>query len=278
MEAVDVANLALVALGQTTITTLADSNENARRCNAIYEPVRDDLLERHSWNFSIKRATLTNITKPSIDAWVTDTAYVVDDVAEYLTKHYTCLIAHTSDIFSVDLAAVKWGLTTSWITATQYIVGDQVYNLGISYTCLVDHTSVALFATDLTAVKWVASVRPTYEYDHTYYLPTDLIRPLKFYGDYEYKIEGGYLICDESEVNLKYIASVTDPDDWPPSFVMALAYALADNLSLAVTNSRTIASDVHTVAKEKLLTALATDSQGGGTPEEPLQDEWINAR
>ncbi|QDZ10511.1 hypothetical protein [Devosia ginsengisoli] len=43
-------------------------------------------------------------------AWVTATAYDVDDLVEQDGSTYICLEAHTSDAFSTDLAADKWDL------------------------------------------------------------------------------------------------------------------------------------------------------------------------
>jgi hypothetical protein len=177
----------------------------------------------------------------------------------------------------VDLASGDWSTLTDWVTATQYIEGDIVYHTGVAYACVTNHTS-GTWATDLAAVKWVSAVKAKYEFTYAYRLPTDLLRPLSFYGNYTYKIEGGYLYTNETSVELKYIASITDPDDWSAEFVMALAYAIADMISLAVTSSRTIASDIHAAARERLSLALAVDAQGGGTPDEPEQNEWIGAR
>lgn len=55
---VGVCNSALQKLGAARITSLSDDSKNARACNAAYERVRDALLRRHTWSFSIKRAQL----------------------------------------------------------------------------------------------------------------------------------------------------------------------------------------------------------------------------
>ena len=278
MEAVDVCNLALIALGQQTITALSDENENARRCNKVYEPVRNALMESHPWNFAIKRSTLVNITKPDVDEWIEDTAYAIDDVVEYKDVHYTCLIAHTSTDFATNLSDADWQTTTDWVTATQYIKGDQVYHTGVNYTCIVAHTS-GTWATDLsTNVYWVASIKPEYEYDYVFKMPTDLLRTLLLYGDYEYKVEGGYLYTNENEAQIKYISLVSSPDNWPGSFITALAATLAASLALAITDSRAIAADTAQAAKEAKIYAIQNDAQGGGTPDDIQQDEWLNAR
>ena len=283
MAAVDICNQSLIALGQTTITALTDDNENARRCTSLYETIRNDLLCKHPWNFTIKRSTLVDITKPDVDIWLTDTDYVAvtalvaASVVEFNSVHYTCLIDNTSGGFAADLAAGKWVLTTSWITGTPYAVGNQVYNSGIHYTCVTPHTSAALFTTDLTAVRWVLSVDPEYDYSYAFRIPTDNLRVLSMYGDYEYKIEKDFY-TNETSAQIKYIYEVTDTDLFDPAFVTALVTALAGALALAITNNRNIAADMKGEAKEKKLEALGTDAQGGGTPDEPRCDDWINVR
>lgn len=277
MEDVDICNQALIALGQSTIDTLDDENENARRCDAVHDTIRNDLLVKHPWNFAIKRATLVEITKSDPDLWETETDYEVDDEVEFNGVHYTCLIDNTSTDFAADLAALEWETTTDWVTATSYAVGDKIYHTGVAYTCVTPHTS-GTFATDLTAVKWVLSIDPEYEYTYAFRIPTDNLRVLSMYGDYEHKIEGGYLYTNESSSKIKYIYKVTDPDLYDPAFVTALVTAIASALALAITENRNVTADMKSEAKEKKLEALGTDAQGGGTPDEPRCDEWINAR
>lgn len=52
----------------------------------------------------------TSATPDWKSAWVTATAYVVDDLVREEGSSYICLEAHTSGTFSTDLAAGKWEL------------------------------------------------------------------------------------------------------------------------------------------------------------------------
>ena len=65
----------------------------------------------------------------------------------------------TQDSFSTVVAALfaTAGSTIrgAWVTATAYALKDVVTDGGVTYLCAVAHTS-GTFATDLTAVKWVA--------------------------------------------------------------------------------------------------------------------------
>lgn len=51
-------------------------------------------------------------------AWVTATAYAVDDFVGVGSSSYICIVAHTSGTFATDLAAGKWQLLTSTPTAS----------------------------------------------------------------------------------------------------------------------------------------------------------------
>lgn len=277
MAAVDVCNRALTKLGQDLIDALTDENENARKCNLVYEPARDELLEKNPWGFAKRKVALVNVTKPAIDIWVTATAYAVDDVVEYNSLHYTCLVAHTSDVFTVNLASADWELTTDWATTTSYALGAKVYHTGVHYSCVVVHTSEA-WATDLAVPNWVATVKAEFELTVVYRLPTDNLRVLKMSVDADYKVENKRLYTDELTCSIKYIRKVTDTDEFPESFTEALVGAIADKLALSITQSRTIASDIKVDAKEKKLEGLGVNSQKDGTPNEPKSDEWLDAR
>lgn len=59
----DVANLALLKLGDKTVDLLTDiaevTKKSARIINTLFIPLRDDMLRQHLWNFAMRRAELT---------------------------------------------------------------------------------------------------------------------------------------------------------------------------------------------------------------------------
>lgn len=57
MSNVSICNQALTSLGADTIMSLTEDNENARRCNTIFEQTRDEVLRGHPWNFAIERTS-----------------------------------------------------------------------------------------------------------------------------------------------------------------------------------------------------------------------------
>ena len=63
-----ICNLALTRIGHDFISSLTESTKAGRLCNLHYEPTRDALLRSHPWNFSVRRATLSQIANaPSFD-------------------------------------------------------------------------------------------------------------------------------------------------------------------------------------------------------------------
>jgi hypothetical protein len=77
---VQIANLALVHVGGSAITSLTDDTNEARAVNQVYDLVRDAVLSDHPWNFAIKRII------PSVDAGtpVYDFSYRFDLPTDYL--------------------------------------------------------------------------------------------------------------------------------------------------------------------------------------------------
>ena len=59
---VEIANLALMHVGDNVITSFSAGTAAANTINTVYETVRDSVLRDHTWNFAIKQAT------PSLDA------------------------------------------------------------------------------------------------------------------------------------------------------------------------------------------------------------------
>jgi hypothetical protein len=55
---VSICNIALLAVGHDTITTLTEGSKGARACNLRYAETRDSMLRAHPWNFAVRRVDL----------------------------------------------------------------------------------------------------------------------------------------------------------------------------------------------------------------------------
>lgn len=79
-SAVEICNLALSYIGDSSITALSDSNDRARACNIHYAVQRDAVLRAHPWNFAVKRETLAQDATWDDDEWT----YAYEIPADYL--------------------------------------------------------------------------------------------------------------------------------------------------------------------------------------------------
>lgn len=61
-SSVKICNEALILLGQESITSLTESNTNARACNLVYEPTRDEVLRALMPNFAMARISLARLS------------------------------------------------------------------------------------------------------------------------------------------------------------------------------------------------------------------------
>lgn len=65
-RSVSICNTALTLLNTSRITSLSDNTETARKCNALYDDMRNSLLSEHNWNFARKEAELSLLDEDTI--------------------------------------------------------------------------------------------------------------------------------------------------------------------------------------------------------------------
>ena len=56
---VQICNLALLKVGNLSITALTDNTKEGRACNVLYPILRNELLAAHPWNFAMSRADIS---------------------------------------------------------------------------------------------------------------------------------------------------------------------------------------------------------------------------
>lgn len=274
-------NKALVLCGSRRLAATTDDVEEQRIVSDVYDDCRDDVLMEHPWTFAQKRAELIDMTHPDVDLWETATSYVVGDTVFYNDVVYNCLIANTSDVFSVDLAAAKWEEKLTWVTATGYALGDQVYESGLNYTCLEAHTS-GTFATDLTAVKWILSEVLTMTEDgmsYVFYRPTDYLEVSMFSNRLaQIKVEESRILSNVSELKMIYTFQLDTPSLYTSQFRNALAGKIAAETCFALTESATKAEKLLEKYLNVTLPRATFSDSTQGSPMEARDDEWVVAR
>ena len=86
------------------------------------------------------------------------------------------------------------------------------------------------------------------------------------------------ILCNESQPTIEYTKQVTDPQQFDPQFVTALAYRIAQYIAMPITGDRSIMSDMKTFADLELGKAQATDANEGFEAVRPAEATWIAAR
>lgn len=119
---------------------------------------------------------------------------------------------------------------------------------------------------------------PIFGYDHAYQLPDDFLRLTRLSDiDYDYRIERRMLLTDRDDVNIVYVARITDPSQWDDQFAEALSARLAATLALKLTGSRELQAQMMRVYELRLAEARYQDSQQA--PVETISgNTWLNAR
>lgn len=144
------------------------------------------------------------------------------------------------------------------------------------------------------------STAPNHEFTYRHVLPTDCLKVLRtnweadgisstaVYGfpgmnGYNsemapYRIEGRFLLANESIVKIEYIAKIEDPAQFDALFVDLLAQRLAAEIAPIITDTQSVAKSMWDIYTMKLAEARTTDAQEG-TPRDVVDvSPWIMVR
>ena len=119
---------------------------------------------------------------------------------------------------------------------------------------------------------------PAFGYDYEYQLPTACLRLIEVSDGTnvltDYKVEGRKLLTDYTTIYIKYIATVSDPNQYTSQFIFLLAARLASELAYAITNNKTTAELATQIYEKKLQTAKETDAQESDSTNVIDADSW----
>jgi hypothetical protein len=122
-----------------------------------------------------------------------------------------------------------------------------------------------------------SSTAPSFGYDYKYALPSDCLRVLSMQEeDYKFKIEGRYLLTDESSAMILYIKRIASTE-MDSLLLGAVAARLAADIAMPLTNSSSLAEGAWKIYQIKLDEAQTVDSFEGSVPQLEA-DSWVNAR
>lgn len=108
---------------------------------------------------------------------------------------------------------------------------------------------------------------PDFQYDNQFALPNDCLRAWELYDSTaDWVIEGTYLLTDEDDVYLRYIAKITDTTFYKPLFVECLALKLGAELALKLGESKNASRELMKDLQSMLLKAYQLNAVEGKRP------------
>ena len=127
------------------------------------------------------------------------------------------------------------------------------------------------------------SAAPTYEFDFAYQLPSDWLRILSVHdndagvGSVEYRIEGRKVLSGASELWLRYVRRVTDPNTFDELFTEALIFRLAWALARPLIQSGTLEELKRKAFEAVMRKARGVDAQEDFAEALP-EGSWVTDR
>lgn len=136
------------------------------------------------------------------------------------------------------------------------------------------------FATKRVALGLLAGA-PLWGFDKQFQLPADCLRVVETeydeYEGFEYRIEGGILLCNEASIKIEYISKNVTEAQFSPKFIEALGWKLAQELSYSLVQSIELMSTIEAKAKLEFANARLMDAQEG-SPRQLRKSDWTNVR
>jgi hypothetical protein len=146
----------------------------------------------------------------------------------------------------------------------------------------------------------LSGTTPNHEFTYQHALPTDCLKVIRTSWEADgtvgtaiygfpgiagtanmiatYRIEGRFLLCNESVARIEYVARITDTSQFDDGFTDCLAQRLAAEICMALTDNQAAAKTMWDIYTAKLADAKTSGAQEG-TPREIVDlSGWISAR
>jgi len=229
------ANLALRLVGnRAVLTTLADATAEGYACTALIDDCKKSLLRMHPWNFAVKRKKII----PYQDVAVSDVTFVSANLID---------VTHTATTYVAGNYVTLTGIAGATVANGTWEVAS-ILSTTVTSLTTVDIPNIGTLGTYTAGTTDYIRRSPAFDYSYLYALPSDNIRILSINGDYDldaYRIESGFILSDDSVLEVRYIYDVTDYTTMDPLFYQCLATYLAYNLCDHLTASDGKKNELH---------------------------------
>lgn len=204
----EVSQAALYKIGSTSISSLSDTSKEAVVCNARVDICKRALLEQHPWKFAGARKILrpTEVTYTALSDNGADDYFRVTSVAHGRSNGDRVTI---TDETSYPAANGTWEII--------YVDAD---NFDLRATTFAGSGSVT--------GNWTLAAGTRYAYSIA--KPSDCLRLKRINREVYsalWRVEGGRILTDMSELEVEYVKDVTDYTLMPALFYECLALYLA---------------------------------------------------
>lgn len=326
-----VVNMALQRLGIARIASgdwSSPSTEQALAAYAVFEEIRNEVLEAGDWVFAKTRTTLSQIP-PRVELNVGDNKRIYiqadkydEDAEDISVEIYT----NSSDALSVvedpddskniiiklanstttkNTAALIQTALRALATVNGVDVSSWTVTVNATWTTTPPTTGVDLDEVEMKPAALYES------YDRAYLLPSDFLKvctpkpgdmsvdPTGGYGTvfdeekaiirvrgliYPFIIESlpddrkilltDYDSDEDDPLELVYIRTSTDPTKWTAHFITALAFRLAADLALPLTEDKNKFANMFALYQEALSRARAVNYSGDQVADETGSTSW----
>lgn len=251
----EIVNSALTKLGAGLIDSAqynGDQTKEGKLCKERLPHLRKALIRSHPWNFAVKRSKFVSI----------------ETTANFNTVNNTVPITALSAALPIGFQILWNGGgnqgTVMTLTAASAAGATSLTGSLVNYSLLEGETAT-FWLSGSSRLPVEASTVPQHEFDHSIPLPADYLRLMDVYDlDGDYRVESGNIFCNDPDPDILYIFDVSSYDEMEPLFVEALSWALAHEVSYAITQSQGVWEITQAGLRKSLSFAKTADAQEDG--------------